>query len=202
MNSNGSINLCAMQRRVAALAIGPSSLRNMVGPGGVSEARNFCSKNVDLKSVGDRSRFVDTLNRLTDELAGKLPPRKLLGGNLWGPARKQLNIFLSDATYNVYLRNAYGLAAIEGSLEIPVDSLVADGIANDVCKFRLRYDFSAWRGVIHLTPALNAKYQEAADDIAIKRCVCYRAHLNLIYWRSQNGEETGACITADQSNPL
>ena len=91
-----------------------------------------------------------------------------------GPARKQLTIFLSDATYNVYLRNAYGLAAIEGSLEIPMDSWVADGIAKDDRKFGLGYDFHAWQGVIHLTPDLNAKYQRAANDIAIKKRLRYR----------------------------
>ena len=72
MDGSGSITLCDMQQRVAALAIGASSLRNMVEKGGVAKARDFCSRNVDLKSVGEQSRFADTLNTLTDELAGRL----------------------------------------------------------------------------------------------------------------------------------
>ena len=83
-----------------------------------------------------------------------------------------------------------------------MDSLVAGGIAFDVSDFDLGDKFHPWQGVVHLTPDLNAKYQQAANDIAIKRGLRCRVHLDLIYWRSQNGEGNADCITADQSDPL
>ena len=139
-----------MRRRVAALAIGASSLRNMVGSSGVEIARGFC-ESIPLDPVSNPEGFSDQLDILTADLARKLPRRKLQGGELWGPARKQLNIFLSDAVYNHYLRDAYRLERVESMLEVPVDSFVAAGIVDHVRKLKLEYRFSKWAGVVHLT---------------------------------------------------
>ena len=48
----------------------------------------------------------------------------------WGTARKCLNIFLRDVTYNVFTRTHYGLDAIQAMLEVPLDSRVAEGLRN------------------------------------------------------------------------
>jgi len=125
---------------------------------------------------------------LTKQLADALPPRKRPDGNLWGPARKVLNIFLSDATYNFYLREQYNLDQIERYLEVPLDSYVAIGVALDAAKLHPPIKFERWKGVVHVTPQLNDDYQSAATHIAKDRGYRCRGHLDARYWR-QNVEE-------------
>ena len=175
-----------LRKRVAGLAIGPSTLRNMVGPTGIEIARAFCSGENFLRRIRHPNTFVNELDSITEELAAKLPKRKVAGGNTWGPSRKLLNIFLSDATYNTYLREEYELARIEDCLEVPLDSFVAIGIVNDVLDLKLLNKFDPWRGVVHVTPPLNAAYQSAATDIAKLLDYRCRGHLDLRYWRQRS----------------
>jgi len=174
-----------LRERIAGLAIGGSTLRNMTGVGGIKIARNFCSREETLKCVTRQKRFADGLNTLTQLLARELPPRKLPGGNRWGPARKILNIFLSDATYNIYLRKRYKLDQIEDALEVPLDSYVAKGLSTDAQSLPRPEILGSWRGVVHTTPDLNARYQAIASIIAKHRGYRCRSHLDLRYWRQK-----------------
>ena len=172
----------SLRVRVAALAIGPSTLRNMVGPGGVTAAQNFCSRNAVLTTLSNSRSFSRALNRLTVDLAAAMPEHER-GGNRWGPARKSLNIFLSDASQNFQLRRAYALNRIEASLEIPLDSYVARGLRRDARDLGVEANLGRWRGVVHVSPESNAEHQRVASVIARRLGFRYRAQLDLRYWR-------------------
>jgi hypothetical protein len=172
-----------MQARVAAIAVSPSALRNMVGAGGVKSAQKFLSNKQILESIGRSQNFGDELNAITANLAAALPKRKLGGGHAWGPARKILNIFLSEAASNIHLRKAYGLARIQNLLELPLDSYVAKGIAGDTRELSLPSRLDRWRGVVHVTPTQNSQYQRLARIIARRLGYRHPVHLDLRYWR-------------------
>jgi hypothetical protein len=173
-----------LMSRVAALAIGGSTLRGMVGAGGVEHARAFCRDEDILRRVGKRSTFAAELDQLTKELAACLPPRGRKGGGLWGPARKTLNIVLSDASLSYRLLGKYRLCEIEDLLEIPLDSQVVSGIRSDYQRYWPDCSLPRITGVVHTTPRLNATYQSAAQRIAIRRSVPCRIRLDLLYWRA------------------
>ena len=172
--------------RMAAVSASPSALRNMVGPGGVIRARNFLSSESILKRLSQPHRFEAELDDVTQELAAVLPKRKLAGGHAWGPARKVLNIFLGESTYNTHLREAYCLTRVEALLEVPLDSFVANGIAKDAAKLSPAVSFDRWRGVVHVTPELNSKYQKVAQAIAREWGYHHRVFLDLRYWLRPN----------------
>src|SRR5947207_4582838 len=108
--------LKVLQQRIASAAVTPSAARRMGPKGTVKVAREFLSK-VDLRHVGSSQKnYASVLDKLTLGLIRALPD----GAKHWGAARKFLNIFLRDATYNVYLRDAYRLDRIENGLEVPL----------------------------------------------------------------------------------
>jgi hypothetical protein len=172
--------------RVAALAIGPSTLRQMVGAGGVKAAIMFCRDEKILERVSKRSSLERELNVLTFELVECLPERKIAGGDLWGPARKVLNIVLSDATLNYRFRIKYDLNTIKDLLELPMDSHTAAGLACDCRKLNVNARPVKWPGVVHLSPKANADYLALANVIANARGFGCRARLDLAYWRSKS----------------
>jgi hypothetical protein len=112
----------AMQVHTARRAIGPSTLRRQGARGAVKAARRFLGK-LELKpfGVGRAELFSSRLDAATTQLQRVLPR----GARGWGTARKALNIFLRDATYNNFLRARFSLHRAESLLEIPLDSITA-----------------------------------------------------------------------------
>jgi hypothetical protein len=98
------------------------------------------------------------------------------GAQHWGAARKFLNIFMRDAAYNVFLRDAFQLNQVEDRLEVPVDSQVAKELKN-----RLP-ELPRWRTVISLDASMNKKYQDAVKRIA-KQEELAPVHFDVIAWR-------------------
>jgi len=87
-----------------------------------------------------------------------------------------LNIFLRDCFYNAYLSDAYALAVAEPWFEVPLDSVVAEGL-----KKHLTVALPRWPGVKRLTPDLSARYQEGALILS-RTWRITRVHLDTYLW--------------------
>jgi hypothetical protein len=111
------------------------------------------------------------LNRHTELLRHACPAT----GRSWGLARKLLNIYLRNALYTSYLRDAYRLHLAEQWYEIPLDSIVAKRLRAEV------RGLPRWPGVKHLRPAVSVLYQEAARSAAAKLGVA-PVHLDAVWW--------------------
>ena len=172
-----------MQKRIASGAVTPSAARNMGPEGTVRAARRFLGTKVKMNEVGSTRDYAKLLDALTSRLVRDLPK----GAQHWGAARKFLNIFLRDATYNVYLRNAYRLDRIENRLEVPLDSHVAKELAKTMSRLNLQAgSLPKWKSVISLDSSQNKKYQEAVRRIAKKEGID-PVHFDVIAWRKTSG---------------
>lgn len=167
--------LTLLQRRIATIAIGPSTARRM-GPKGTIDAVRSFLWSIDLKTLSETSApdFVRSLDNHTDGLIKALPD----GAQRFGPARKFLNLFLADVLYSRHLCKAWPLLHLEECLEVPLDSHVALALREEPEGRAL----PRWTTVIGLTHADSDRFQEAASVIA-RRHQCARVHLDLIYWR-------------------
>jgi len=164
-----------MQRRIANISIGPSTLRGMGPKGMVEKARKYlCELNLGDFRVRSNRKFVQVLDHHTSTMKRRLPA----GSRRWGIARKCLNVFLRDVIYNRFLCEKYNLYNLERWLELPIDRQVAKSLKLEPEGSELE----RWKGVIHLRPETNKAYQEVANKIA-KRIGTCRVHLDLIYWR-------------------
>jgi hypothetical protein len=145
----------------------------MIRKGDIEHIRRFLDR-LDLRRFSDPAKFSRTVDRSTTALA------KLLPKNRWGAARKFLNLYLRNATYNFYLRRAYRLDRVEHLLELPMDSYAAKELRKQ-CE---RRELPRWKGVIHLTSEANAAYQTFASKVAAREAI-HRVHLDVRYWRSK-----------------
>lgn len=98
----------------------------------------------------------------------------------WGAARKFLNLYMREISYNALLREKYHLERIEHLLEVPLDSNVADALQKEKEGVQL----PRWPRVIHLTRQTSAQYQSVAEAVAARMRTC-RVHLDLLYWRPE-----------------
>jgi hypothetical protein len=164
-----------IQRRIAETSIAPSTLRG-IGPEGTVEKARLYLRGIDLSDfrVRNKTTFIDVLDGQTLAMKSRLPK----GGQYWGVARKSLNIFLREASYNRFLCDEYDLYRLEPWLEIPLDGRVAKGLRLE----REGNELRRWKGVIHLEKRINQQYQNVAEKVA-GRLGLYRIHLDLIYWR-------------------
>ena len=163
----------AMQRRVATVAIGPSTLRNQ-GKGVISSTQDFLAQ-MSLAQIplsGDES-FREWLDYQTKALLNALP----IKNHPWGTARKAINIFLRDAFYNRYLTRRFDLQRLEFWLEIPLDSAVAKGL-----RHRVGCDaIPSWPGLKHLRKDISDEYQAVASELAHHKGIA-RVHLDMYLW--------------------
>jgi hypothetical protein len=162
-----------IRHHYAVSSIGPSASRRMIRKGDIEHIRRFLDR-LDLRRFNRPAGFNRALDLSTKSLA------KLLPQGRWGAARKFLHLYLRNATYNFYLRQAYRLDRVEHLLELPMDSFAAKGLR----KRREGRGFPSWKGVIHLTPEANAAYQAAASEIGDQERI-HRVHLDMWYWRAK-----------------
>lgn len=166
-------HLDAIQRMLARGAVGPSTVRGQGPPGVAAAVRSFLAVlRLEPFGTSDARKFAAELDRQTSRLMEALPD----GAQTWGLARKCLNIFLREALYNVYLREEYGLERAEALCEIPLDSLVAEGLRS-----RRPRTLPTWPGVRHLDPETSSAYQAAASCIAAEEGIV-RVHLDAVFW--------------------
>src|ERR1700730_15793669 len=136
----------AIQRRVAVVAIGASTVRGLKVKGVVKAARDYLSTvNMKCFATGRGKSFRAELDKATKELRANCPK----GARSWGVARKCLNIFLRDAFYNFYLREHFRLNLSEKFYEVPLDSIVANALRMNPG------GLPQWPGVKHLTAATS-----------------------------------------------
>ena len=154
-------------RHVAWCAVSGTTLRQMVPPGWRPTTCDFLSK-APLARLSSEP-FAVVLDDWTSNLADRI-------GGFWGPARKAVNLFLRDATYNVWLRQDFNLAAHEHDMEIPLDGIIMRAIRNETNDKALRVT-----AVKHLTPDDSGLYQNAAGAIAAQRGFP-RVHLDVVWW--------------------
>lgn len=164
-----------LHRRIAGISVSASTARGM-GPKGTVAAARFFLMQIDLHRFRTSSRraFIEELDRQTIRLKKALPR----GARNWGPARKFLNIFLRNVTYNRWLCVTFRLRRIERWLEVPLDSHVALALRKESGGALPR-----WKTVIGLTPERSALYQAFAESLARSRAFS-RVHLDLVYWRN------------------
>jgi hypothetical protein len=168
-----------LQKRIASAAVTPSAARNMGPKGTIKAARKFLAEEISLKDAGSSGRhYPEVLDALTLRLTRSLPKN----AQHWGAARKFLNIFLRDATYNSYLRNAYRLDRIEGHLEVPLDRQMATFLLEITKKSTGKASLPRWESVISVNPSINKKYQDATKLVA-KSERLDPVHLDVIAWR-------------------
>ncbi len=162
------------QKRVAEAAVGPSALRNQGNEGVVERARQYL-KTLDLGTfvVSSERRFRAVLDRRTEALRERLPAR----AKHWGTARKALNLFLRDVLYHRYLCEHYNFDRIEAWLEVPLDSNVAEGLAEAHLDSLPR-----WPGIKHLKATQSLIYQQAARQVARDADIA-PVHLDVYWWR-------------------
>ena len=163
-----------IQSRTARIAVGPSAVRGK-GHAGVAKAAREYLKSLDLTPFGtkDAAEFEAALNKATGELRRSLPVR----ARKWGLARKVLNIFLRDCVYTRFLADANQLNRADAHFELPLDSITAKALK----KAAGRGALPAWPGVKHVTPAISAVFQHAAEKEATKEGIA-RMHLDALWW--------------------
>ncbi len=164
-------------QRFRAESIPAAAIRNQGCPGILTAVRMFCAKlPLGMFVVPTAREFRARLDRATAALMRRCPPR----GRHWGTSRKALNLFLRDVTYCHHLRTAYGLGRMETWLEVPVDSDVATGLAEEA----EGADLARWKTLKRLTPERHSKYQAVATLVAKRqKPPMHRVHLDLLYWR-------------------
>jgi len=178
-------HLLAIHRRVAQVAIGPSSLRNQGAPGVVDAARSYFEERIRLDTFAKALPLERTYQRWLDRHTEGLMHHFPKGARHWGAARKALNLFTRDVCYNTLLAGELGLPRSVASfnravhwLEVPLDKDVALGIRQ---KAR---SLPKWPGIRHVTPEESVLYQRAALLRASKLGTA-RIQLDLVLWRAE-----------------
>jgi hypothetical protein len=165
--------LNAIQSQAARGSVGASTVRGRGNAGSADAAREFLCT-IDLTTFGSGSvAFAAALDNSTDDLRAALPH----AAQHWGMARKVLNIFLRNCLYTTYLNAEFRLDRTEDSFELPLDSITALNLKRAAGRGTL----PSWPGVKHLSPSLNAQFQEAAAEEAAKRGIA-RVHLDAVWW--------------------
>jgi hypothetical protein len=174
-----AIDLPLLQKRFTTGGITQSAVRLGKARKGVtgmrSTARLFCSS-LKLNQLPEPATYAAMLDEWTHQLKRKFPK----GGQYWGVARKCLNIFMRDASYNSHLCEIYPrLKPLEDVLEVPLDRYVANGLLDEhgATEFGLR----RWDAIIRLTPQENHKFQQWASIVAEREGI-FRVHLDLLYF--------------------
>jgi hypothetical protein len=95
-----------VQRRIANVAIAPSTLRNQGAPGVAEATRTFLA-DLDLRVLRgiDPAAYAGILEEWTARLMQQFPG----GAQNWGTARKALNVFMVQAFLDRFLAEEYGL---------------------------------------------------------------------------------------------
>jgi hypothetical protein len=155
--------------------MGSSSLRNQGAAGVLSAARDVAGKvNLRELSRATRKRFQKILDEITQKMLERFPT----DAQSWGAARKGLNLFLRDATYNKDLCDFYGLDRLRRWLEVPLDKDVASALKTQPEGKPL----PRWPGIKNLTPQVSRKFQAIAAKVAIRSRLA-RVDLDVYYWR-------------------
>jgi hypothetical protein len=160
-------HLTELQRYVAKVGMTASALRNLGAKGFVKVAIEFLSA-VDLRQLATTTpaAYPQWLDAQTTALTQQFPLP-----NLWGPARKAVNIFMVMASLNTFPRAEYGLDRFENVLEVPLDNTVVKKLRKfgRTQKVFPRANFPKWESIKKLDPTNSAKHQQIADVMSAQR---------------------------------
>ena len=164
----------AIQVREAVTSITTSALRNQGKAGVIDVVRNFLS-NLNMRRFGvyREATFKRKLDVVTRELMRAMPK----DARSFGAARKALNIYLRNASYNCHMREFFGLSQLDEWGEVPIDSVVVREMKAKAGRGKL----PRWHGVKNLTPQDNEVFQAYAADMA-KEMKIQRIHLDTYLW--------------------
>jgi hypothetical protein len=159
-----------MQRYVATIAITQSVVRPY---GGCMRVAQEFLGSLDLKPLTnlDPSKYAEWLDEQTKVLMAKFAIE-----NLWSRARKAINIFMTMASLNRFLCEAYALEHLEDVLEVPLDNIVGKRLF-DLAKGKL----PTWENLTALDSKKSEKYQQFAKTWAKEREIP-RARLDVELW--------------------
>ncbi len=165
-------------QRFRAEEIPANAIRNQGVKGILAAIRHHLTQvRLETFVVKDHRSFARRLREATYRLQRRLPRR---AARRWGVARKALNLFLRDCTYDHHLRAHYGLGKIEPWLEVPLDSYVALALRDEP----EGADLPRWNSLKALRGAESRKYQSTAQKVATRMRI-RRVHLDLYYWRNE-----------------
>ena len=171
--------LTEMQRFVANVGITASTLRNLGAKGFVQTARDFLAR-LDLSQLTllEPSAYPKWLDCQTKSLMEAFPIK-----DLWGPARKSINIFMVMASLNRFTCAANALDRLEYSLEVPLDSVVAGKLRTWGQERSLLADGSLpkWLSIRKLDRKTSDAYQKLAATMA-KELGIPRGRLDVALW--------------------
>lgn len=171
-----------LRRRTAQAAIGPSALRNQGAPGVIAAARSVAEA-IDLSRYSTRygkTKNCEDILSFLDEDTNTMLAQFPQSAQSWGAARKGLNLFLRDASYNVDLSREFELVAVRSHLEVPLDRHVGEALRYELEGAELPH----WGSIKMLQPAASAEYQKVALQVA-KRFGVARVDLDVFFWRSE-----------------
>ena len=166
-----------LQSFIANASIGASTTRRLIPKRSIGDVRRFLKTEIKPEIFANvtAKNFGSKLDRLTK----KLQTCSSRGYIRWGPARKFINLYLRDLSYNYRLRRVYRFSQFENFLELPIDSNVAVWLEAKGAEGLPR-----WPGVKHLGKSKHIKFQECADAIA-EKCKISKVHLDLDAWRNE-----------------
>jgi hypothetical protein len=177
-------------KQQASSAVGSSTLRGGV-KGTVEQARKSLMT-IEIgkySSASAEHQFLTLLEKDTKKIMKSFP---LGARENWGAARKVINIFLRNLTYNKYTCEACKLVHIEKWLEVPLDSYVAKGLRNTQTETGLAPKLPRWHGIKRLKKENSNNYQVVASKIAEKKGI-NKVDLDICYWRNIGREYLKDC---------
>ncbi|MBZ0089288.1 MAG: hypothetical protein K8H90_02805, partial [Thermoanaerobaculia bacterium] len=159
---------------------------------------------LDLANLAaDPEDFPALLNNRTGSLLKKFEGE---ARRRWGLARKLLNIFLRDVVYNVHLRKAYRLAALEPLLELPLDGETTTRLRREYKELQKDReglpDLPGWNGPFALTPRESRAHQKAALEVAQAYGLRARVHLDAFFWALEREERVRTPISRARTASL
>jgi len=183
-----------LRRRLTDIMIGASVLRNVGFAGATQIARDYLAQ-MDLgrfADVSDEDSFLRLLDECTEELRRRLVEERLASGRppksrnakaeLWGSARKALNVFLCEAYFNRVLNRCYGLQKLGPWLETTLDGIVSKTISEKARKKKWDTSGLHFSGVIHLDEATSREFQQMARRLALCEGWQARIYFEVFTW--------------------
>ncbi len=163
-----------VQRRIANISVGPSTLRGQPR-GTIKTAREFFMVfNFEaFKDCSSEEEFLKKLDEQTELLRNKLPSQS------WGISRKALNLFLFQSAHDIYLCEKNNLRRLIPFFEVVLDNPNAKIILTIAEKEGVSL---IWRNIKSLNKEENKLIQEFAKRIASERNY-ERCYLDLDFWR-------------------
>ena len=159
-------------------AVGVTAVRGQHRGTRKSVLAYLTGKGIDLSRIPRRRQAFEVwLDDQTEALRRTLPGSKPDDLELWGVARKSLNLFLRSCLYNHYLRRAYHLEELEYLLEVPLDSKVTNGLRNEAGKAG-DHSLPPRTSLKNLKKGNSDRFQEYASALAKRKGLRARIFLD------------------------